>query len=91
MIVQTDHGPPLWSNGQKSWIQIQRPGFYSLRYQIFCEVVGLERGILSLVNTIEELLERKSSGFGLENRYFGRRGSAALTTRWPLSADFVEW
>jgi hypothetical protein len=30
--------------------------------------VGLERGLLSLVSTIEELLGRKSSGFGLENR-----------------------
>jgi hypothetical protein len=28
--------------------------------------VGLERGPLSLVSTIEELLERKSSGSGLE-------------------------
>jgi hypothetical protein len=29
---------------------------------------GLERGLLSLVRTTEELLERKSSGSGLENR-----------------------
>jgi hypothetical protein len=43
--------------------------------------VGLERGPLSLVSIIEELLARKSSGSGLENRYYGRRGSAALTTR----------
>jgi hypothetical protein len=32
------------------------------------KVVGLERGPLSLVKIIEELLEWKSSGFGLENR-----------------------
>jgi hypothetical protein len=31
--------------------------------------VGLERGPLSLVRIIEELLEWKSSGSGLENRY----------------------
>jgi hypothetical protein len=31
-------------------------GFDSRRYQIFCEVVGLERGPLSLVNIIEKLL-----------------------------------
>jgi hypothetical protein len=43
--------------------------------------VGLERGPLSLVTTTEELLERKSSGFGLEKRDYGHRGSAALTTR----------
>jgi hypothetical protein len=40
------------------------PGFDSQRYQIFCEVVGLERGPLSVVNIIEELLEWKSSGSG---------------------------
>jgi hypothetical protein len=43
------------------------PVFDSRRYQIFCEVVGLERGPLSLVRIIEELLEWKSSGSGLEN------------------------
>jgi hypothetical protein len=42
--------------------------------------VGLESGTLSLVSTTEELLERKSSGSGLENRDYGRRGSTALTT-----------
>jgi hypothetical protein len=31
----------------------------------------------------EELLDRKSSGSGLENRDYGRRGSAALTRRHP--------
>jgi hypothetical protein len=40
------------------------PGFNSRRYQIFWEVVGLERGSLSLVRITEELLERKSSGSG---------------------------
>jgi hypothetical protein len=45
------------------------PGFDSRRYQIFWEVVGLERGPLSFVSIIEELLEWKSSGSGLENRY----------------------
>jgi hypothetical protein len=40
--------------------------------------VGLEQGPLSLMSTTEELLERKSSGSGLENRDCSRRGSAAL-------------
>jgi hypothetical protein len=31
------------------------------------------RGPLSLVSTIEELLGRKGSGSGLENREYGRR------------------
>jgi hypothetical protein len=35
--------------------------------------VGLERGPLSLVSTIEELLGRESSGSGLENREYGLR------------------
>jgi hypothetical protein len=34
-------------------------GFVFWHYQIFREVVGLERGPLSLVSTIEELPERK--------------------------------
>jgi hypothetical protein len=46
--------PPLWSSGH--WLQIQRSGFDSWRYQIFWKVVGLERGPLSLVSTIEEIL-----------------------------------
>jgi hypothetical protein len=49
-----------------------RSGFDSRRYRIFREVVGLERGSLSLVSTTEELLERNSSGSGLENREYGR-------------------
>jgi hypothetical protein len=48
------------------------PGFDSGRYYIFWEVVGLERGPLSLVSTIEELLGRNNSGSGLETREYGR-------------------
>jgi hypothetical protein len=33
------------------------PGFDSRRYKIFSEIVGLERGPLSLVRISEELLE----------------------------------
>jgi hypothetical protein len=51
-------------------------------------LVGLERGPLSLVSTTEELLERKSSGSGLENREYGCRESAALTT-WHLPSAKV--
>jgi hypothetical protein len=75
--------PPLWYSGQSSWLQIQRSGFDFRRYQIFSEVVGLERGPLSLVSAIVVLLERKSSCSGIENRDYGLRGSAALTTRHP--------
>jgi hypothetical protein len=54
-------------------------GYDSRRYQIFWEVLGLERGPLSPVSTIEELLERKSSGYGLENLEYGR----SEPLRWP--------
>jgi hypothetical protein len=69
-------GTPLWFSGQSSWLQIQRSEFDSRRYQSFWEVVGLERSPISLVSTIEELLERNSSGSGLENREYGRRDSS---------------
>jgi hypothetical protein len=71
--------PPLWSSGQSSWLQVQRSGFDYRHYQIFWEVVGLERGPLSLVSTIEELLGRKSGDSSLENREYGRRDPLS----WP--------
>jgi hypothetical protein len=46
----------------------------------FLRSSGSGRGPLSLVSTTEELLGRKSSGSGLENRNYGRRRSATLTT-----------
>jgi hypothetical protein len=46
----------------------------------------LERGPLSLVTTIDELLERKISDSGIENRDYDHRGSATLNTRHLLSA-----
>jgi hypothetical protein len=60
------------------------PGFDSRPYQIFWEIEGLERGPLSLVRTIEELLEWKSSGSGLENRDQRPWKLVALTTQHPL-------
>jgi hypothetical protein len=44
----------------------------------------MERGPLNLVSTIGQLLGREGSGFSLENRDYGRRGSDALTKRHPL-------
>jgi hypothetical protein len=48
--------------------------------------VGLERGPLSLVSKIEDLLERKSSGFSLENLEYGRKDAVTLSMWHPLSA-----
>jgi hypothetical protein len=70
---------PLWSSGQSSWLQIQRSGFDSRCYQIFWEIVGLERGPLSLVSTTEELRGGKKSDSGLEIREYGQRDLSC----WP--------
>jgi hypothetical protein len=78
--------PPLWSSGQSSCLQIQRSGFDSRRYQIFWKVVGLERGSLSLVTIIEELLQGNSVS-GLENGNSRPWGFVALTTPHPLSPN----
>jgi hypothetical protein len=78
--------PPLWSRRQSSWLQIQRSGFDFRRYQIYWEVVGLERGPLSLMSIIEELLGRKSSASGLESRDYGRRD----LSRWPRGSLYPQ-
>jgi hypothetical protein len=78
-LVRICKRSPLWSSGQSSWLQIQRSGFDSRRYQIFWEVAGLKRGPLSLVSIIEELPKRRSSGCGPESREYGRRDPS----RWP--------
>jgi hypothetical protein len=50
-------------------------GFDSRHYQIFWEVVGLERGPLSLVSATEELLDRKVAApvYKTENTAVGIR------------------
>jgi hypothetical protein len=83
VIVILDMRPPLWFSGQSFRLQIQRSGFDSERYQIFWEEVGLERTSLSLVSTIEELLERKSSGSGQKKTEITAVGDPRDT---PLSA-----
>jgi hypothetical protein len=84
--MAVNHGTPLWSSGQSSWLQIQRSGFDSRLYQIFEEVVGLERDPVSLVNTIEELLGRKSSGSCPDNREYGCRDPS----RWPRGTIYQQ-
>jgi hypothetical protein len=41
--INIQNRPPLWSSGQRSWLQIQRPGFDSRHWQKK-KVVGLEWG-----------------------------------------------
>jgi hypothetical protein len=62
------------------------PGHDSRHYQIFWEVVSLERGPLILMRITEGLLEWKSGNSGLENRDSWTWESIALTMRHPLSA-----
>jgi hypothetical protein len=78
-IIITVLWPPLWSSGQGSWLQIQKSGFDSRHYQIFWEIVGLERGSLILMSITEELLGRESSGSDLERWEYSRRDSSL----WP--------
>jgi hypothetical protein len=65
---------------------MQRSGFDSRCYPILWEVMGLERDLLNLVSTTEELLGRKSSGSGLQSRYYGRRGPS----RWPRGIPYPQ-
>jgi hypothetical protein len=52
----------------------------------FLRSSGPERGPLSLVSTTEELLERKSSGSGLETREYGCRDPS----RWPRGTIYPQ-
>jgi hypothetical protein len=76
-------GPPLWSSGQRSWLQIKNSAFNSRHYQIFSEVVDLVRGPLSLASTIEG---RKSIGSGLETWEYSRRDPSC----WPRVTSYPQ-
>jgi hypothetical protein len=75
------HGPPLCSSGQSSWLQIEGSGFLFPALPVFLRNTGSGTGFNQLVSTTEQLLERKSSDSGVENRDYGGRESAALATR----------
>jgi hypothetical protein len=86
--LQSEDGKKVkvtYFHNQSSWLQIQRSGNDSRRHQIFWEVASLERGPLSLVSTTEELLERKSSGTGLESREYGLRDPS----HWPRGTIYL--
>jgi hypothetical protein len=50
--------------------------------------MGLERGPFSFVSTIEELLERKCSGYYLENREHGHKDPSSWPRDTSLSTKF---
>jgi hypothetical protein len=72
--------------GQGSWLQIQTSRVPFPALPDFLRSSGSGKSPLSLVSTNEELLERKSSGFDLEIREYGRGGSVTLTKWHRLSA-----
>jgi hypothetical protein len=66
--------------------RFRSPGFASRHDQIFREVVGLERGPLSLVSVTEELLGRNNSGSDLESRECGHIDML----RWPCDTLYPQ-
>jgi hypothetical protein len=62
------------------------PGVIPGAIRFSWEAVGLERGPLSLVSAIEELLGRKSSGSGLESREYSCRDRS----RWPRGSLYPQ-
>jgi hypothetical protein len=72
----------LWSVVRVPGYRSRGPGSGPSGY-IFWEVMGLELGLLSLVSTNEELLQKKNIGSGLENRDYSRRWSTTLTMWYP--------
>jgi hypothetical protein len=62
--------PPLWSQFLATDPEV-RDLFQAL--PDFLSSSGSGTGTFSLMSTIEEVLERESSGSGLDNREYGRR------------------
>jgi hypothetical protein len=78
---------PLWSGGQSSLIQIHMSWVWFLAPSgFFLEIMGLEQGPLSLVSTIEELLERNISGSSLERREYGHGDPL----HWPCDSLYLQ-
>jgi hypothetical protein len=76
----------VWVPGCRS----KGPAFDSQRYQIFWEVVGLVRGPISPVGTIEGLRGRNSSGTGLGNRDYCC-GDPLLCPRYTQQTNSMVW
>jgi hypothetical protein len=78
--------PPLCSSGQSLWLQRHRSRvrFPTLPDFLICSWSG--RGPFGLERIIEELLERKSGGSGLENRDNGRRDPL----HWPRNTLYPQ-
>jgi hypothetical protein len=69
--VLANKGPPLWSSGQSSWLQIQRSRVRFSPLPDFLRSSWSGTGSTQ-PHVQEELLGRNSSDSGLENREYGR-------------------
>jgi hypothetical protein len=80
-IIQCNkkEGPPLWSRGQSSWLQIQRSGFDFRSYQFFLRSSGSGTGSTQPCEYNWGATWQKSIGSCLEIREYGLWGSS----RWP--------
>jgi hypothetical protein len=76
--------PPLWSSGQSSWLQIQRSGWDSRRYQIFWEVVGLT-GLEIRVYDRRDLWHRP------RGTLYPQKFALTSSTSGGRSVDIVRW
>jgi hypothetical protein len=82
---QTDEAEGEYTNTHS--MMFSQAYFYFLEvYQIFWEVVGLERCSLSLVSTVEELHQRKSTCSGLESRDYSLGDSLS----WPRDTLYLQ-
>jgi hypothetical protein len=81
-------GPPLWSSGQGSWLQIQRS---RVRFPVLPDCLrssGSETGSTEPREDNWGATWKDSSSSGLENQNSRPWEFVALTTRHPLSAKF---
>jgi hypothetical protein len=68
-------GPPMWSCGQSSWLQIHRS---LIRFSALSDFLRNSGSGTESTQAREEPLERRSSGSGIENREYSSRD----TSRW---------